>query len=60
MFDSMTIGNLFLALIITGAILFIFLLYVAFKIESLSKHIEKQRDYSELKNQIVADIKKIN
>jgi hypothetical protein len=58
MFDTITSGDIFLTLIVIGAILFIFLLYVAFRLESLSKQYEKQRDMSELKTQIVAEIKK--
>lgn len=58
MFDSIALSDIFLTLIIIGAILFIFLLYVAFRLESLSKQFEKQRDMSELRTQIVADIKR--
>jgi hypothetical protein len=58
MFDTITLGTTYLTLIIIGAILFIFLLYVAFRLESLAKQFEKQRDMSELKTQIVAEIKR--
>jgi len=58
MFDTITLGDTYLTLIIIGAILFIFLLYVAFRLESLAKQFEKQRDMSELRTQIVAEIKR--
>jgi hypothetical protein len=58
MFEEMTIGNVFTAVIITGAVLFIILVYIAAKIESLSKNVEKQKDFANLKNQIVSDLKK--
>ena len=58
MFEEMTLGNLFTALIVTGSILFIILVYIAAKLESLSKNIEKQYDFSNLKNQILSDLKK--
>jgi len=58
MFDEITLSNLFTTVIIVGAILFIILVYVSFKLESLSKNIEKQHDFSNLKNQIMSDLKK--
>jgi hypothetical protein len=58
MLDEITLGQIFLTIIIIGAVLFIFLLYVAFKLESLAKQIEKQRDISELKTQIVSEIRR--
>jgi len=60
MLDNITLANIFVAIIITGAILFIFLLYVAFRLESLSLKFERQHYISELKNQIVAELKKDN
>ena len=58
MFETITLGQIYLTLIIIGALSIILLLFVAFKIDSLTKHIDKQRDLSELKTQIVAEIDK--
>ena len=58
MFDEMTLGNLFTAVIVTGAVLFIILVYIATRLESISKNIDKQRDFANLKNQIISDLKK--
>jgi hypothetical protein len=58
MFETITLGQTFLALIIIGALGVILLLYIAFKLDSLIKHVDKQHDMAELKNQIVAEIKK--
>ena len=58
MFETITLGQIFLALIVIGALGIILLLYIAFKLDSLTKQIDKQHDMAELKNQIVAEIKK--
>jgi hypothetical protein len=58
MFDNITLGNVFITLIIIGSIIFIFLLYVAFRLESLAKQFEKQHDMAELRAKIAADMKR--
>ncbi|RJQ41152.1 MAG: hypothetical protein C4555_00425 [Dehalococcoidia bacterium] len=58
MFENITLSNIMTTLIIVGAVLFVFLLYVAFKLESLAKQFEKQHDMTELRTQIVSEIKR--
>jgi len=58
MFDNVTLGQVYLTLLVIGALAIILLLFVAFKLDSLTKHIDKQRDMSELKNQIISEIRK--
>jgi hypothetical protein len=58
MFDTITLGQVYLTLIVIGALSIILLLFIAFKLDSLTKQIDRQRDLSELKSQIVAEITK--
>lgn len=58
MFDTISLSNIFVAVLIVGIVLFIFLLYVAFRLEALSKYFERQRVISELKKDIISEIKK--
>jgi hypothetical protein len=58
MFETITLGQAYLTIIVIGALTIILLLYIAFKLDSIAKQIDRQRDLSELKSQIVAEINK--
>lgn len=58
MFDNITLGQAFLTLLIIGGLCLIIVIYVAFKLDSLTRHVDRQHEMSELKTQIVSELKK--
>jgi hypothetical protein len=50
MFENVDSSQIYILLIVTGGLSVILLLYIAFKLESIGKLIEKQKELSDLKN----------